>query len=163
MPVLAIKKMHPLPHTSPDHYITGKAALNVPNEDGSFADWHFTETFLSGRGKIRVAGMDTTTTTPMLGNYGVRECSATLRRFGLAVPDTEKVYTANHVRAILDMVLASLAKKKMPAHVVAEEFIDSESELAELKSKVQELKTKISDTTSLALLAEWEAANFLHP
>lgn len=155
--------MHTLPHTSPDCYITGKAALNVPNEDGSFADWHFTETFLSGRGKIRVAGMDTPTTTPMLGNYGVRECSATLRRFGLAVPDTEKVYTANHVRAILDMVLASLAKKKMPAHVVAEEFIDSESELAELRSKVQELKTKISDTTSLALLAEWEAANFLHP
>ncbi len=155
--------MNPLPHTSETHYITGKAALNVPNEDGSFADWHFTETFLSGRGKIRVAGMDAPTTTPMLGNYGVRECSATLRRFGLAVPDTEKVYTANHVRAILDMVLASLAKKKMPAHVVAEEFIDSESELAELRSKVHELKTKISDTTSLALLAEWEAANFLHP
>ena len=156
MPVLAIKKMNTLPPTSPDCYITGKAALNVPNEDGSFADWHFTETFLSGRGKIRVAGMDTPTTTPMLGNYGVRECSATLRRFGLAVPDTEKVYTANHVRAILDMVLASLAKKKMPAHVVAEEFIDSESELAELRSKVQELKTKISDQITLSLLQQWE-------
>jgi hypothetical protein len=53
-------------------------------------------------------------------------------------------------------VLASLAKKKMPAHVVAEEFIDSESELAELRSKVQELKTKISDQITLSLLQQWE-------
>lgn len=148
--------MNTLPHTSEQNYITGKAALNVPNPDGSFADWHFDEVFLSGRGKIRVAGMDTPTTTPILGSYGIRECSDTLRRFGLAVPNTEKVYTANHVRAILDMVLASLAKKKMPAHVVAEEFIDSESELAELRSKVQELKTKISDQITLSLLQQWE-------
>jgi hypothetical protein len=148
--------MNTIPHTSEQHYITGKAALNVPNPDGSFADWHFDEVFLSGRGKIRIAGRDTTPTLPILGNYGIRECSDTLRRFGLAVPDTEKVYTANHVRAILDMVLASLAKKKLPAHVVAAEFIDSESELAELKSKVQELKTKITDPITLSLLQQWE-------
>ena len=148
--------MNTLPHTSEQNYITGKAALNVPNPDGSFADWHFDEVFLSGRGKIRIAGRDTEPPFPILGSYGIRECSDTLRRFGLAVPDTEKVYTANHVRAILDMVLASLAKKKMPAHVVAEEFIDSESELAELRSKVQELKTKISDQITLSLLQQWE-------
>jgi hypothetical protein len=148
--------MNTIPHTSEQHYITGKAALNVPNPDGSFADWHFDEVFLSGRGKIRIAGRDTVPTLPILGNYGIRECSDTLRRFGLAVPDTEKVYTANHVRAILDMVLASLAKKKLPAHVVAAEFIDSESELAELKSKVQELKTKITDPITLSLLQQWE-------
>jgi hypothetical protein len=148
--------MNTIPHTSEQHYITGKAALNVPNPDGSFADWHFDEVFLSGRGKIRIAGRDTAPTLPILGNYGIRECSDTLRRFGLAVPDTEKVYTANHVRAILDMVLASLAKKKLPAHVVAAEFIDSESELAELKSKVQELKTKITDPITLSLLQQWE-------
>lgn len=148
--------MNTLPQTSEQNYITGKAALNVPNPDGSFADWHFDEVFLSGRGKIRIAGKDTEPTVSMLGNYGIRECSDTLRRFGLAVPATDKVYTANHVRAILDMVLASLAKKKMPAHVVAEEFIDSESELAELRSKVQELKTKISDQITLSLLQQWE-------
>lgn len=148
--------MNTLPHTSEQNYITGKAALNVPNPDGSFADWHFDEVFLSGRGKIRIAGRDTASTFPTLGSYGIRECSDTLRRFGLAVPSAEKVYTANHVRAILDMVLSSLAKKKMPAHVVAEEFIDSESELAELKSKVQELKTKISDQMTLSLLQQWE-------
>jgi len=148
--------MNSIPHTSEQHYITGKAALNVPNPDGSFADWHFDEVFLSGRGKIRIAGKDTEPTVSMLGNYGIRECSDTLRRFGVAIPETEKVYTANHVRAILDMVLSSLAKKKLPAHVMADEFIDSESEIAELKSKVQELKTKISDQITLSLLQQWE-------
>jgi len=150
------ESMNTFPQTSEIHYITGKAALNVPNPDGSFADWHFHEVFLSGRGKIRIAGRDAESTFPFLGNYGIRECSETLRRFGLAIPDTKKVYTANHVRAILDMVLASLAKKKFPSHVVAEEFIDSESEFQELKSKVQELKTKISDHVTLSLLQQWE-------
>ncbi len=148
--------MHTIPHTSEQHYITGKAALNVPNPDGSFADWHFDEVFLSGRGKIRIAGRDTEPTFPMLGSYGIRECSDTLRRFGVDVPEAEKVYSANHVRAILDMVLASISKKKLPAHVVADEFIDSENELAELKSKVQELKQKISDQIILSLLTQWE-------
>lgn len=148
--------MNTIPHTSEQHYITGKAALNVPNPDGSFADWHFDEVFLSGRGKIRIAGKDTEPTFPMLGSYGIRECSATLRRFGVDVPETEKVYSANHVRAILDMVLASLYKKKLPAHVVADEFIDSENEIAELKSKVQELKQQISDKIILSLLTQWE-------
>ncbi len=151
--------MNTLPHTSKANYITGKAALNVPNPDGSFADWHFDEVFLSGRGKIRIAGKDTEPTSSMLGNYGIRECSDTLRRFGLAVPATDKVYTANHVRAILDMVLASISKKKLPAHIIADEFIDSENELAELKSKVQELKQKISDQIILSLLTQWEKIN----
>ena len=152
--------MNTIPHTSEQHYITGKAALNVPNPDGSFADWHFDEVFLSGRGKIRIAGKDTEPTFPILGSYGIRECSATLRRFGVDVPETEKVYTANHVRAILDMVLSSISKHKQPDHVTALDLIDSDCDIAELKSKVQELKQKISDTTSLALLTEWEAVNF---
>lgn len=148
--------MSQFPVTSPDHYITGKAALNVPNEDGSFADWHFTETFLSGRGKIRVAGMDTPTTTPMLGNYGIRECSATLRRFGLAIPPTNRVYAASHIRAILDMVLFSLDKKRFPSHVSVHDLIDSDEDISEIKTQVHHLKQKISDQITLSLLTQWE-------
>ena len=152
--------MKPLPHTSETYYITGKAALNAPNPDGSFADWHFDEVFLSGKGKIRMAGREIASTFAMLGDYGIRESSATLRRFGLTVPLAEKVYMANHVRAILDMVLASIAKNKLPSHVVATEFLDSENELHELHSKVQEVKTKISDQFMLSLLQQWEQVNF---
>jgi hypothetical protein len=148
--------MPQLPHTSFEHYITGKAALNVPNPDGSFADWHFDEVFLSDRGKIRIAGVSAQSTSAVLGDYGIRECSATLRRFGVAVPDAERVYAASHIRAILDMVLASLAKGKLPAHVIANEFLDSENDLAELKAKVRELKLKLADQPSLSLLHQWE-------
>lgn len=148
--------MNILPPTSEQHYITGKAALNVPNEDNTFADWHFDETFLSGRGKIRVAGKDTPDTSLLLGEYGIRECSDTLRRFGMSIPDAQKVYTANHIRAILDMVLSSIYKNKFPSHIVADEFIDSEDELSELKSQVHELKKKISDQITLSLLTKWE-------
>lgn len=148
--------MNTFPHTTEENYITGKAALNVPNPDGSFADWHFDEVFLSGRGKIRIAGKNTDPTFSLLGNYGIRECSDTLRRFGLALPAAEKVYSANHVRAILDMVLSSVYKQKTPAHVQVHEFIDSEQELAELKSKVQELKQKLPDPAMLSLLTQWE-------
>ncbi len=152
--------MNTLLHTSETNYITGTGALNIPNPDGSFADWHFDEMFLSGRRECRIAGKDTESTFPVFGNYGIRECSDTLRRFGLAVPATEKVYAANHVRAILDMVFFSISKKKLPVHVVVDDFIDSENELAELKSKVQELKQKISDQIILSLLTQWEQTNF---
>jgi hypothetical protein len=50
--------MRAFPITSLKHYLTGQAALNVPSKSGDFADWHFTEVFLSGRGKLPVAGRD---------------------------------------------------------------------------------------------------------
>lgn len=151
--------MTTLPPTSEENYITGRAALNVPNSDGSFADWHFHEVFLSGRGKIRIAGKDSELTFQFFGNYGIRECSDTLRRFGLALPDTEKVYAANHVRAILDMVIGSISNKKFPFHVVPSELIDSECEITALRSKVQELKQKIAGPTVILLLTQWEKTN----
>jgi len=148
--------MHTLPQTSTTHYITGKAALNVPNADGSFADWHFDEVFLSGRGKIRIAGVDTESTQSLLGAYGIRECSDTLRRFGVAVPMQDKVYTANHVRAILDMVMFSLSKQKYPAHVSVDDLIENAETLGELRTQVFHLKTRITDHISLSLLTQWE-------
>ena len=132
----------------------------MPNEDGSFADWRFTETFLSERGKIRVAGVDTMPTTPMLGDYGIRECSDTLRRFGLAIPPTNSVYAGSHIRAILNMVLFSLEKNRFPSHVSVHDLIDSDVEISEIKNQIQQLKQKISDTTALALLTKWEDTNF---
>ncbi len=149
-----------LPPTSEQHYITGKAALNVPNPDGSFADWHFDEVFLSGRGKIRIAGKDTQETISLLGCYGIRECSGVLRRFGLAVPESQKVYTANHVRALLDMVLASLAKNKIPEHVTIDDMLDSAQEQEELQTQLQLLKHKITNPLTLSLLNQWEQRQY---
>lgn len=148
--------MNAIPKTTEMNYITGRAALNIPNPDGSFADWHFDEVFLSGRGKIRVAGIDTIQTFGLLGSYGIRECSSVLRRFGASVPNEQEVYAANHIRAILDMVLFSLAKLKKPDHVTAYDLLENLSDIEELEGQIQALKQRITDEYARALLIEWE-------
>lgn len=147
--------MDTFPHTSERNYITGKAALNVPNEDGSFADWHFDEVFLSGRGKIRIAGQDAPETATLLGNYGIRECGGVLRRFGVSLPTDEKVYAASHIRAILDMVLYSIANQRPPEHVTVHDMLDAPEDVAELQTQVKTLQSKITDKITLSLLTQW--------
>jgi hypothetical protein len=149
--------MNPLPDTSETHYLTGKAALNIPNPDGSFADWHFDATFLSGRGVYRVAGREAPDTTHLLGSYGIRECSDVLRRFGLAIPVGQLVFAANHARATLDMIVSSLAKGRIPHHVTIDDMLDTESVRREFDEQLALLKTRIQDAETLALLAAWEA------
>jgi hypothetical protein len=147
--------MNAFPHTSERNYITGKAALNVPNEDGSFADWHFDEVFLSGRGKIRIAGQDTPETAALLGNYGIRECGGVLRRFGVSLQTNDKVYAASHIRAILDMVLYSIANQRPPEHVTVHDMLDAPEDVAELQTQVKTLQGKITDKITLSLLTQW--------
>jgi hypothetical protein len=149
--------MNPLPDTSETHYLTGSAALNIPNPDGSFADWHFTETFLSGRRSCWVAGREAPDTTHLLGSYGIRECSEVLRRFGVPIPVGQSVFAANHVRATLDMIVASLAKGRIPHHVTIDDMLDTEPVRREFDEQLALLKTRIQDAGALALLAAWEA------
>lgn len=148
--------MNAFPDTSEQNYITGKAALNIANEGGFPADWHFTEVFLSGRGKIRIAGQDTPETAALLGNYGIRECGGVLRQFGVSLPTDDKVYAANHIRAILDMVINSILKNRLPEHVTVHDMLDATEDVAELQTQVNHLKTKLTDQIALSLLTEWE-------
>jgi hypothetical protein len=148
--------MTPLPHTSEQNYITGIAALNVPNEDLSFADWHFDEMFLSGRRTPRVTGIDTPSTFDLLGNYGIRECGSVLRRCGVSLPTDEKVYAASHIRAILDLVIFSILKNRLPEHVTVHDMLDAPEDVAELQKQVNHLKQKLTDQIALSLLTEWE-------
>jgi len=129
-----------LPATSQQHYLTGQAALNVPYEDNTFADWHFDEVFLSGRGRFRVAGQDFPDTSHLLGAYGIRECGGVLRRYGVKLGEGEKVYAANHVRAVLDLVVSTLSKGKIPAHVTVADTLDSEESLKDFREQLDLLK-----------------------
>ena len=148
--------MDKFPTTSEQNYITGRAALNVPNEDFSFADWHFDEMFLSGRRSPRVAGIDTESTFELLGNYGIRECGEVLRRCVASLPNDEKVYVASHIRAILDMVIFSIMKQRLPEHVTVHDMLDAPEDVAELQTKVNHLKQKLTDPIGLSLLNQWE-------
>ena len=148
--------MNTIPETSETHYITGRAALNVPNPDGSFAGWHFDEVFLSGRGKLRIAGKDLPDTSHLLGGYGIRECSDVLRHYGVPLAENQKVYSANHVRAILDLVITSLEQHRIPSHVSVYDMLDSPASLDEFQNQLEKLKQKITDKTALTLLQQWE-------
>lgn len=101
-----------LPTTSPEHYLTGKTALNIPSPAGT-GDWHFAETFegFADRdpGPFTVAGIHTIDTNAIFGNAGVFDCGERLRARGLELAPGA-IYAADHYRAIVDMVLNALAR-----------------------------------------------------
>ena len=147
--------MNPLPTTSKEHYITGRSALNVPNPDGTFADWHFANVFLSGKGKIRIAGKEIASTSAVLGDYGIRECSDVLRAYGAYIPENEPVFSANHIRAILDLALSSAQQGRAPEHVTVHDMLDSNEDIQELAEKTQQVLGTVSDSVTHSLIYTW--------
>lgn len=151
--------MNHLPTTSEKNYLTGQAALNVPTEGGDFADWHFTEVFISGRGKLPVAGRDLPDSGQYLGNYGVRECSDILRQHGVNIAPGQKVYVASHVRAALDIVLSAVSKGKVPHHITIEDTLDSPEDQKELQDQISNLRSRITDQVTLSFFNQWILQN----
>jgi hypothetical protein len=80
-------------------------------EDGTGYDWHFSSYWRGGTIPIKLYGEGTdTNTNPIYGYYGVANREERLRKLGLPV---QKVYIANHTRAILDLVYEYLTKFRM--------------------------------------------------
>lgn len=151
-----LNTMNTLPPTSIDHYLTGQAALNIPNDNGDFADWHFTEVFLSGHGRFAVAGENIIDTSSIFGRYGVREVSDLLRQYGVVVPEGQPVYAANSVRAVLDLLLSAITKGKIPNYLTLDDTLDTEELRFEFQSKTQLIRKHIADKIILSLLDQWE-------
>lgn len=144
-----------LPKTTPLRYLTGKTALNIPAPEGTTGDWHFFESFF-GRGSIRpkffVAGEgyfpDTQT---IFGDYGIYDCSDLLREKGIYIEDNEKVYSANHKRAVLDLLYSSLEKDEYPYHIDIDDWIDIDSEKQELIEHIKKLNQFLQKEASAKL------------
>lgn len=150
--------MNTLPDTSETAYLTGMTALNIPTEDGDFSDWHFMATFLQGKGRLRIAGKDSADTTPILGSYGIRECSDLLRRYGVNIPQDQKVYSADFVRALLDLVYTNILENQAPpTHLRVDDFLDDELLQIAFFKKLQELKTHIQNQVHRNLISQWES------
>ena len=138
-----------LPHTTPQHYITGKTALNIPSKEGT-GDWHFQESFY-GRGnlkpKISLAGEgEPLDTNPILADFGIYECSSTLREWGLPISDEEKVYAANHYRAMLDMLYRCAKKNIYPHHLDIDEWFNTPEEISFLLEAINRMEAKLPNT-----------------
>ena len=128
-----------LSSTSPAVYLSGTTALSIPAPEGTGGDWHLTTILHDPQSKLFVAGDSPKAfinTNPILGAMGIHECSQTLRAFGAALSQQTKVYAANHVRAILDLLLHRQQEGASADSIRADDFFDNESEFALLKTAV---------------------------
>jgi hypothetical protein len=143
-----------LPQTTPQNYLTGTSALNIPTDDGDFADWHFDETFLRAGTRFRVAGLNYPSTDEWLGTMGVRECSDILRNRGVNLPFGQAVYAASYPRAVLDLVLNETKKHSAPSYVDAENLL-SPSDLRIVFEHIERVRPSITDARQLSLIDQW--------
>ena len=143
-----------IPPTSPDRYVTGFAALNIPLADGTAADWHFVATFIESASTARVAGLNSPSASVVFGGYGVHECGRELRACGHVGTDGE-VWAADFVRAILDLVHNSVAEGRRPDHVDVDDLLDRESDRRELAARLADLKRAMPEDAR-SLIERWE-------
>ena len=117
------------PETSPRRYVTGMAALNIPSPENTGGDWHFRGTFRStsfpNNTSLAGEGLDWNTNA-LFGNYGIHECSDSLRCRGISLPEGTRVYSANHYRAILDMLARSVSKGQVHRHLTISDWLDTD-------------------------------------
>ena len=97
-----------IPPTTPEHYITGLYALNLAAPEGTSGDWHDVFHWQDGTEQPRqvtLAGMGDIDTSPIYGDLGIYEGRDRLVAQGLDIPiGMQRVYIANHSRAILDLL-----------------------------------------------------------
>lgn len=154
--------MSQLPATSTEHYLTGMTALNIPGDDGKCADWHFTSIFLSNNNKYRIAGLNIPETHHILGDYGIRECSHILRKHGVQLKNEARVYSANFIRAILDLLYENLVHGNVPNHIQVSDLLDYEEMNREFWEKYEKFRQAIRDEFHLKLLKAWEDENRIY-
>jgi hypothetical protein len=137
-----------LPRTSPNHYLTGMTAMNIPTEEGGYGDWHFHEAFF-GRNNLKptmfLAGKDKSWDTYFIfGDYGVYNCAHILQKYGLEISGNENVYAADHFRAFLDLLYHSIKTNQFPHHLSVESWFDSIREKNIIFEKIMEMKKYLS-------------------
>lgn len=146
-----------IPHTTPDHYLTGMTALNIPSPQGGQGDWHFHESFYGRAGQeptIFMAGEgEAWNTNPVFAKFGVYECSTTLRKLGLKIAPAEKVYAADHCRAMLDMLYRLVKEHASLYHLEVDEWIDDPKEKERLVGAIKNLQSSLEQDEWKALQA----------
>ncbi|MFA7531728.1 MAG: hypothetical protein WCY98_08610 [Castellaniella sp.] len=119
-----------LPATSRLCYLGGMAALNLPSPTGT-GDWHTEQTFFRQREKRSrsfISGVGCPTdTTPMLGDTGVYDCTATLDELGIP-HESAVAFAASHARACADLVLASVMRGVSPDFVALDDWMPRDSD-----------------------------------
>ena len=148
-----------MPETSPRRYVTGMAALNIPAPENTGGDWHFGGTFRSPSfpDNIGLAGEGLEwNTNALFGDYGIHECSDILRSRGISIPDGVQVFSANHYRAILDMLYRSVSSGQIPQHLSIGDWLDTEEHKRVLFCLLDQFSHRFSQPEQ-RLIASWTA------
>ena len=117
------------PYTSPTRYLTGMTALNIPAPENTGGDWHFSGAFRSSSfpENLKLAGEGLEwNTNALFGEYGIHECSDILRSRGIFIPEGVHVFSANHYRAILDMLYRSVSSGNIPQYLIIGDWLDTD-------------------------------------
>ncbi len=147
------------PETSPTRYLTGMTALNIPAPENTGGDWHFSGTF---RSPVFPENLDFAgeglewNTNALFGEYGIHECSNILRSRGISIPDGVQVFSANHYRAILDMLYRSVSSGHIPQHLAIDDWLDTEEHKSVLFSLLDQFSHRFSPTEQ-RLIDSWIA------
>jgi hypothetical protein len=152
--------MNTIAHTTNKEYLSGLTAFNIPTIDGNCADWHGTSIFNNKNTKFIVAGNQLENTNHIFGLYGTYECSEILKKNYKTIL-VEKVYAANYIRALLDIVYNSSFKKRKPETSI-HEVLDSQNDKIEFWKMYKKLKEYVKDSVQLAILIEWEHENEIY-
>ena len=150
-----------IPVTTPEHYITGIYALNIPSEEGTTGDWHG-EVFWHPVGvrepkRISLGGTAPFDTNPVFKDMGVREARQSVTGMGLHVAEEIKeVYVANHTRAILDLLMSEITVlgNAKGLNDASSDWLDTPEQKQKLLTHAMELGTFLV-RGQRAALAEW--------
>lgn len=146
--------------SSPDKYISGFAALNLPAPEGTSGDWHFFNNFYSnseGKQLSFIAGIGMPDdTTSIWGHYGIYNCGAALRDRGLKFPEERPIFAANHTRAILDILWRNIKNKTQPAEIfdATVDFLDTKVQALKLFDLLLKLPDNM-DEEQMEIFRSW--------
>lgn len=142
--------------TTPNTYLTGLTALNLPDPQAPSGDWHFTSAVLNPAARIHTAGDagNLVNTNQLLGSHGIYDCAQSLRSLGIPVDPDDHVYAASHVRAVLDLVIRNILNKHFPHHLEADKWLTSPEQWEELNNTAKALENQLP-VEARDLLREW--------
>ena len=133
-----------------DEYITGSAALNLPDPasgaNGGFADWHGLASWKMPEEGIfveHVGGTKYRTPWAAIGEEGIREGNEAISGIGHPGGSREEIiWVASHTRAILDIAYTRWSRKELHRSVpiagtMVSDWLWSEEQMRELKDWIQ--------------------------
>ncbi|MDR2201354.1 MAG: hypothetical protein LBP26_01105 [Clostridiales bacterium] len=117
-----------IPDTSPNRYISGKYALNLPSEMSG--DWHFTSVWYSDKPEfVPIWGKDIGVDTKSIwGDFGILNRIDAYKEARLDTHGQNCVYTSDNYRAILDLMVVGAVKNYMGIVVGATaDYLDTDT------------------------------------